>query len=96
MLRCLGIEHGGLRARLGLIFAVRRCVVDYRAPARLDDLLEVETGLGRLGGASLDLRQRIIRDHQLLVGMDLRLALLGAGLRPVRVPRELTDRLRAL
>ena len=38
MLRCLGLEHGSLSARLGLAFTVRRCVVDYLAPARLDDL----------------------------------------------------------
>lgn len=96
MLRCLGIDHGGLRARFGLIFAVRRCVVDYRAAARLDDLLEVATSLERQGGASLDLCQRMTRDHQLLVGMELRLALLGAELRPARLPPELVDRLRSL
>jgi acyl-CoA thioester hydrolase len=95
-LRCLGIDHGALRARFGLIFAVRRCVVDYRAAARLDEVLEVETSLERLGGASLDLLQRITRDHQLLVRMDLRLALLGTGLRPARLPRELVDRLSTL
>jgi acyl-CoA thioester hydrolase len=96
MLRCLGIDHGGLRARLGLVFAVRRCLVDYRAAARLDDLLEIATSLERLGGASLDLCQRITRDHQLLTSMELRLALLGAELRPARLPPELVARLRSL
>ena len=42
MLRCLGLDHAP--ARPGLVFTVRRCAIDYRAPARLDDLLEVETG----------------------------------------------------
>ena len=37
MMRCLGLEHSVLKARLGLSFTVRRCVVDYLAPARLDD-----------------------------------------------------------
>jgi acyl-CoA thioester hydrolase len=96
MLRCLDLDHGSLRARFGLIFTVRRCVVDYRAAARLDDLLEVATSLERLGGASLDLCQRITRDHQLLTSMELRLALLGAELRPARLPPELVDRLRGL
>src|ERR671910_3531324 len=57
MLRCLGLDHASLRARFGLTFAVRRCVIDYRAPARLDDLLEVESRLLRVGGASLELAQ---------------------------------------
>jgi acyl-CoA thioester hydrolase len=97
MLRCLGLDHGSLRARFGVVFTVRRCLVDYRAPARLDDPLEVETRLARLGGASLDLEQRIQRERQLLVRLDLRLALLGTDLRVARLPRQLVaglDRLR--
>ena len=97
MLRCLGLDHGMLRARFGLVFTVRRCLVDYRAPARLDDLLEIQTRLARLGGASLDLEQRVVREQQLLTRIELRLALLGANLGVARLPRELLgafDRLR--
>jgi acyl-CoA thioester hydrolase len=88
MLRCLGLEHGALNAR-GLAFTVRRCVVDYLAPARLDDRLEVRTSLARQGGASLDLEQRIVRDDRLLVRMDVRLALISSALRAVRLPPAL-------
>ena len=66
MLRCLGLDHSGLRGRFGLVFTVRRCAIDYRAPARLDDLLEVETRLLRLGGASLELEQRVLCQGRLL------------------------------
>jgi acyl-CoA thioester hydrolase len=98
MLRCLGLDHGTLRARFGLMFTVRRCVVDYRAPARLDDLLEIRTRLVRLGGASLDLEQLVLRAPELLTRLDVRLALLGADLRVARLPRDLAgalERLRA-
>jgi acyl-CoA thioester hydrolase len=98
MLRCLGLDHRTLRARFGLTFAVRRCAIDYRAPARLDDLLEVETRLVRLGGASLELAQRVLCVRRLLAALELRLALLDADLRVARVPRALVDafgRLRA-
>jgi acyl-CoA thioester hydrolase len=89
MLRCLGLDHRTLHARFGVVFTVRRCLVNYRAPARLDDLLEVETRLARLGGASLDLEQRILREGQLLVFLEVRLALLGADLRVARMPPQL-------
>ena len=97
MLRCLDLDHATLRARFGLTFAVRRCSVDYRAPARLDDLLEIRTRVVRLGGASLELEQRVLRAAQLLTHLDVRLALLGAQLRPARLPSQLVgafDRLR--
>jgi acyl-CoA thioester hydrolase len=98
MLRCLGLDHASLRSRFGLVFTVRRCAIDYRAPARLDDLLEVATRLLRRGGASLELEQRVLCRGRLLARLDLRLALLGPDLRVARVPRELVvafDRLRA-
>jgi acyl-CoA thioester hydrolase len=96
MMRCLGLEHGALRARLGLAFTVRRCVVDYRAPAQLDDRLEVCTSLARIGGASLDLEQRIVREDRLLVRMDVRLALISSALRAARLPPALIDALAPL
>lgn len=96
MLRCLGLDHSTLSAHLGLFFTVRRCVVDYLGPARLDDRLEVRTSLARLGGASLDLEQRIVRDDRLLVRMDVRLALISSALRAVRLPRVLIDALAPL
>ena len=89
MLRCLGFDHGALRARFGVVFTVRRCLVEYRAPARLDDLLEVRTRVTRLGGAALDLEQRILREDRLLTRLEVRLALLSPELRVARLPPRL-------
>src|SRR5499426_1774526 len=58
MLRDLGISHADMMKRDGLVLVVRRCEVDYLKPAKLDDLLTVETETVKLGGASVDLRQR--------------------------------------
>jgi acyl-CoA thioester hydrolase len=91
MLRCLGLDHTGLRARFDLTFTVRRCAIDYHAPARLDDLLEIQTRMVRLGGASLDLEQRVLRAAQLLARLVVRLALLDSDLRVARLPRALID-----
>lgn len=96
MLRCLGLDHSTLRARFGLTFAVRRCLADYRAPARLDDELDVQTRLTRLGGASIDLDQRIFLDRRLLVALELRLVLLDQKLGVARLPAELRAALRPL
>lgn len=96
MLRCLGLDHSTLRTRFGLTFAVRRCLADYRAPARLDDELDVQTRLTRLGGASIDLDQRIFLDRRLLVALELRLVLLDQKLGVARLPAELRAALRPL
>jgi len=96
MLRCLGLDHGTLRARFGLAFAVRRCLIDYLAPARLDDTLVVATRLLRQGGASLDLEQRVLKAEQLVARLEVRLALLSPTQGVARLPRELSAALAAL
>jgi acyl-CoA thioester hydrolase len=96
MMRCVGLDHTTLRTRLGLTFTVRRCVIDFLAPARLDDRLEIQTRLLRHGGASLDLDQQILRDGGLLAQLELRLALLDQAMRVARLPRELSGALASL
>ena len=95
MLRCLGLDHASLRARFGLVFTVRRCAIDYRAPARLDDLLEVETRLVRLGGASLDLEQRVLCEERSCWRASICVWRCStADLRVARVPRATGRRVR--
>ena len=50
--RGLGVDQNALRDA-GVVFAVRRIEADFRAPARLDDRLEVTTELAESGRARL-------------------------------------------
>ncbi|MGL4454898.1 MAG: YbgC/FadM family acyl-CoA thioesterase, partial [Plesiomonas sp.] len=59
LLRSSGFEQHTL-LQGNIAFAVRRIVVDYRLPARLDDLLTVETEIVTVRGASITFNQRII------------------------------------
>ena len=49
---------------------MRRCIVDFLAPARLDDHLLVASRLLDLRGASLDLEQNVARDGLELVRLQ--------------------------
>src|SRR6188472_3373896 len=62
MMRALGFAHSGIAAETGIVFTVRQVSIDFRLPARLDDLLSVETRIVEIGGARLLLDQRICRD----------------------------------
>jgi len=86
MLRDYGADHGMLQKKLGLAFVVKRCVANYHRPARLDDLLDIRTRIKRIGGASIDLGQDVLLDDQLLVSLEVRLALLDATMKPTRFP----------
>jgi acyl-CoA thioester hydrolase len=92
MLRARGFDHVGLQREHGLLFAVRRCTIEFMAPARLDDLLMVETRPLRLGGARMVLEQKVIRDETVLVVLEMELAVLA---RQDSRPRRLPEAVRA-
>ena len=60
--RGLGIDQRAMKDDEGLVFAVRRIEADYLAPARLDDVLEVETSTEQVTPARLVMRQVVRRD----------------------------------
>ena len=87
-LRAGGVDQSTLHAGEGLIFAVRRITIDYLLPARMDDVLLVETRTAEVRGASLVIAQRIARGAETIVTADVRVAALVGG-RPARIPDEL-------
>jgi acyl-CoA thioester hydrolase len=91
-LRGLGFDQERIRFELNRVFVVRHASVDYRAPARLDDLLDVKTTLSRLGGASLEFSHQVIRrsDAALCCSGLVKVASVAAdSLRPKPLPEQL-------
>jgi acyl-CoA thioester hydrolase len=86
MMRDLGFAHSEIAAATGIVFTVRRCSADYRAAARLDDALTVETRIAEIGAATLSLDQQIRRDGETIVALDVLVACVGRDGRPRRVP----------
>ena len=100
MLRVGGYGHMRLHADTGITLAVRRCVADYLAPARLDDLLSIESRVTALRGATLELSQVVRRaeadgGHADLVRLTVTLVALLASGKPTRIPARLRDLLAA-
>ena len=94
-LRQPGIVLSELARELGLLFAVLAVIVEYRRPARLDDLLCIGCRPERAGAATLNFQQDIRRgtaDGELLVEGTARVACLDAAtLRPRRLPAVILE-----
>jgi acyl-CoA thioester hydrolase len=85
-MRALGIPHSQMIKRDGLTLVVRRCLIDYLKPAHLDDELTVETELVKLGGASIDLAQRVWRGSEMLADMKVLVVCVGRDGKAARIP----------
>lgn len=89
-MRALGHGQERLRDGHGLVFAVRAMRIDFRAPARLDDMLDVTVELRECRRASLVLAQSIRRGGDLLLDAGVRVAALDAPtFRPRAIPAPL-------
>jgi acyl-CoA thioester hydrolase len=72
----------------GLHFAVTRCEVHYRRPARFGDELVIRCWLQRVGGASLEIGYAIERGEERLATARTQHALVDLDGRPVRLAPE--------
>jgi acyl-CoA thioester hydrolase len=78
-LRALEISQIELSQKENLFFVVRRCEVDYLAPARLDDLIEVSVEIKELGAVSIVMHQEIKKSDLVLSRLEVTIACVEGG-----------------
>ena len=91
-LRLLGADQRALfdevaKEAPGFAFVVRAMQIDFRKPARMDDLLEIVTTPSEVKGASVVLHQRVNRGAERLVEATVQVAFVSGGrARPIPKP----------
>ncbi|HZN23057.1 MAG TPA: tol-pal system-associated acyl-CoA thioesterase [Burkholderiales bacterium] len=94
-LRGVGFEQTDLAHCHGVIFVVRSAAIEYLAPARFNDELQVTVELIKVGAGQIDLVQRVSRGDTLLVQAAVKLACVArATMRATRIPQPLATRIR--
>ncbi|OJU00632.1 MAG: tol-pal system-associated acyl-CoA thioesterase [Rhizobium sp. 63-7] len=90
-LRCLGVEQSRLVTvdEEGLVFVVHRMEIDFKSPARMDDVVTILTRTEKAGGAKMILVQEIRRGETLLIAARVIIAVINAKGRPRRLPEGL-------
>lgn len=90
MLRLAGVHHVEL-TKDGLHFVVRHMECDFKAPARIDDVLRVETCLKRASGAKLLMAQAVMLEGRTLFEAEVTIAMVNRSGRPQRIPPEMAQ-----
>ena len=95
-LRWRGFEQRDLSREHGVLFVVSRLDIRYLEPARLDDQLDVEVDVTRLGRAGFDMRQHVInKEGSPLCAGDVTIACLDVQrMKPCAIPTILLTELR--
>ena len=94
-LRALGFEHTELATQHGVVFVVRSIHGEYFSPARFNDALYISVEPGEVGASQIVLKQRVLRENDTLVESRVRVACVNlAAMKPVRIPKQISTKLR--
>ena len=88
-LRNIGFGHYLLTE--DYLFVVRKADIRYRQAAKMDDLLTVSAQVVKQGKASLQFKQTVERDGELLSEATIEIACVDLQLKPCVLPKRLTD-----
>lgn len=96
-LRQGGFDQAQLKAERELAFVVRRAAGDFLIPAELDDALEIHTRIAKLGRASIDFDQQIMRGELVLFRAQVSVACVNWAVRkPAPIPEDIRNAMKAL
>ena len=70
------------------MWVVRRMEIDFRSPARMDDILTIDTRTEDISGARIFMAQQLMRGGEVLVEAKVEAAIIGENGRPRRFPKE--------
>ncbi len=87
-MRLLGLDHRSFADTESMVFVVRRVEVEYLTPARLDDALIIRTRFTRMGAASIDAVQRVMRGKEVLAKVTMQVVCMTKTGHAARIPRS--------
>lgn len=93
-LRSLGVEQQKLAQEADIGFVVASLDMKYRAPAKLDDQLIVQTSITQAGRASLHFAQRVLLAEEVLAEGQIRVGCVKLSLlKPAALPQTLLNQI---
>lgn len=81
----LGIDLKELMEK-GIYFVVSRVEIDYKSPARYQDLIRIKTEIEKKGFSTLHFLQRVFKDEKVLIEARTILVCVNSEFRPIRIP----------
>ena len=89
-LREIGNSQSDLATKKGLVFVVRKCVIDYISPAKLDDILEVSVAVKNISAAAILIRQEAIKSGMASSNLEVEIVCVDSvSFKPKKIPQEI-------
>ena len=94
MLESIGLSNKKLLEEHNTLIIVKSCNIEYIAPARLEDKIQIYSSIETFNKASFDVIQNIKKDHNLIVKAKVKLVTVNKDGKPVKIPSILEKSLK--
>jgi acyl-CoA thioester hydrolase len=88
-LRAMGYTHHQIMEQFQILLVIRHIEIDYRAPARLDDMLEIQTSVLSRGRTSITMKQDFYKDGKIITEIKITVVAITPQGKPVALPEVL-------
>ena len=94
MLESIGLSNKKLLEEHKTLIIVKSCNIEYIAPSRLEDKIQIYSSLETLNKASFDVIQNIKKNDNLIVKAKVKLVTVNKDGKPVKIPSILEKSLK--
>ena len=89
----LGYTNKGLNEQYGILLIVKSCNIEYKKPARFEDVLEIISEVVSFSKTSILMKQLILRNKDLISEAEIHLVAVNKDGKPSKIPEELKKKL---
>lgn len=77
----------------GVYFVVAHTELDYKYPARYQDIIQVFTAIEKVGRCSIDFVQGIVKEGNVLVKTKTTLVCINKDFKPIPLPKSVKEKI---
>tara|TARA_Y100000590_G_scaffold122485_1_gene140216 strand:+ start:2772 stop:3170 length:399 start_codon:yes stop_codon:yes gene_type:complete len=89
----IGYSNSDLLSRHGILLIVKSCNIEYKKPAKFEDILYVTSEVTSFTKTSFLMKQNIFKNNELISEADIHLVAVDKNGKPLRIPDELKQKL---
>ena len=89
----LGYTNSSILERFGVLLIVKSCNIEYKKPARFEDLLQITSEIKSFTKTSFLMKQSISRNNEIISDAEIHLVSVDKNGKPSKIPEDLKKKL---
>ncbi len=85
----LGFTNLSLLEKYNILLIVKSCNIEYKKPAKFEDILDINSEVISLTKTSFKMKQNILRKGELITEANVHLVVVNKNGKPSKIPNEL-------